>query len=965
MSQSVFLRMKRKAFVCFFIVLISSYAFSQTTLNPSQDAYVSQQLPTTNTNNYNLAVDYTYYASSWCQSVALLKFDVSQFYGMSITHAELKLSAGEGAIAGTSMLYARYIESTWAETSVTWNTRPAVGGTIETNGTSGVIYPVFDVTSAVQAWVSGSHVNNGIWIEGSQNTSLPYSFGYYDSENGSVSTKPKLVIQATSQVTLTSPNSGSILTGTYCDINWSSSSGVESVRITLSLDGGANYNYLIASNVHNHSYQWGITPTSTTPNLPNVLLNPMNHCRIRIEDISPGGGYDTSDQDFQIMAPSPILINSPSQGTNLRVNTDYPINWLSSSPLLTVDIYLSTDEGYSYEAITGLQNISNTGLAYFHSSMEEVKYSRIGICYSAYGGYYQSGTFMTIKPTLVINTTIYPTPSTSVALVDYINLSLVPFDSRTAAELNNGLISTSDYSVTILTADVMQNAPVGTFTNGNVIVCKDSRYSGSSINLPGYSSPTDYNLQSNYVEFNSNNAVHYPLYAGSNIDFDSDRLAEYLFNDGFVYLIDTTIPPVGLAYNSAQILNYDSQGNERKATVTAVRTGAEMLFIMSLPLCTSVAGCIVPATFGTIWAASTIMDLDDENIITVNGVHCPDVDITVNFPNKAIYNGGTLDCQLDIFYNNTLQGYMYSPNGRNMIYHCNNPSATITSTSNDIMYITSGGLYSHGIMTINETRIAESVEYIIKNSNGLNEPYALVDFEDNSITYSGVEQIYQFDFSDSGLFQPELSLYHDSGGNSNTAFCAYPFNISENGRLSTFSMMPSVYPVSPAQAVSGMNLAVTTGIDTGVGGTLMVSIVGSDAPPQYHFINSQTCSEQDFTFFLHSATPGLLTYNILMQFRPGVFTNQIYTTNVGDIVLNLAYAVNWEDEGVASPQNLTITATSSHINLSWNPVQGASYYKVYASDNPYNNYEYIGQTLNASFSTPSGNKKFYKITAFQ
>jgi hypothetical protein len=966
MNPSVFLLKKRMMVLYCIFISFTCLAFSQTTLYPLQDAYVTQQLPSTNTNGYNLAVDFTYISPSWCRSVALLKFNLSQFNGMSITHAELRLSAGEEAIAGTSMLYAKYIESTWSASSVTWNTRPAVGGTIETNGSSGVIYPVFDVTSAVQAWVNGSHTNNGIWIEGSQNTSSPYSFGYYDIENGQSNTKPKLIIQATSQVSLITPNSGSFITGAYCSINWSSSSGVGAVRITLSLDGGVNYSYLIASYVSNHSYQWGITPNSTSPNLPNLMQHPQGQCRIKIEDINTGGGSDSSDQNFQILSPTPITINSPSQDMNLRVNYNYSVVWSSSCPLLNVDIYLSIDGGYSFDAITGLQNIPNTGSATWHTSMEEIKYSTIGISYSAYGGYYQSGTFMIVKPTLVINTTIYPTPTTSTSLVDYLNLTSVPYDSRSIAELYNGAVSTSDYSVTIITAQGMQYAPNGTFTNGNVIVCKDIMYSGSYINLPGYSTTTKFNVQTNYIEFNSNNATQYPLYAGSNIEFDSERLSEYLYDEGFVYLIDATIPPVGIAYNSAQILNYDSQGNEKKATISAVRAGTEMLFIMSLPLCSSLAGCIVPAAFGTIWAASTIMDMEDENVVTVNGVQCPDVNITVNFPERSISNGGTLDCQLDIFYNNTLQGYMYSPNGRNMIYYCNNPSTSITSTSGDIMYITSNGLYSHGIMSINATRIAEPIEYIIRNSNTSTGSYALIDLDDNNITYYGViGQLYQYNFLDSGVFQSELNLYQTAGCSADTTYCSHPFNISINGKLSTFSVMPLVYPVSPAQAVSNMVLTVTAGIDTGEGGILQVSILGSDAPPEYRIMSSQTCSEREFVFLLHSPAPGQIPYQILLQFRPGVFTGPLITSYIGDIVLNLDYVVNWGNSGLTSPQSITIAVSSGLVSLTWGPVPGASYYKIYASNRPYVGYEYVGQSFIASFSTSLGNKKFYRVTALQ
>ncbi len=68
---------------------------------------------------------------------------------------------------------------------------------------------------------------------------------------------------------------------------------------------------------------------------------------------------------------------------------------------------------------------------------------------------------------------------------------------------------------------------------------------------------------------------------------------------------------------------------------------------------------------------------------------------------------------------------------------------------------------------------------------------------------------------------------------------------------------------------------------------------------------------------------------------------------------------------VYDPQDIAATKSGSNVLLNWTAEPGATYYKVYAADDPYGTFTYLGysQTNSYTITAPVAAKKFYKVTA--
>jgi len=85
------------------------------------------------------------------------------------------------------------------------------------------------------------------------------------------------------------------------------------------------------------------------------------------------------------------------------------------------------------------------------------------------------------------------------------------------------------------------------------------------------------------------------------------------------------------------------------------------------------------------------------------------------------------------------------------------------------------------------------------------------------------------------------------------------------------------------------------------------------------------------------------------------------------------YSASLESEPVISnslgkvydPQDISATKSGSNVLLNWTAEPGAAYYKVYAADDPYGTFTYLGysQTNSYTITAPVAAKKFYKVTA--
>ena len=62
---------------------------------------------------------------------------------------------------------------------------------------------------------------------------------------------------------------------------------------------------------------------------------------------------------------------------------------------------------------------------------------------------------------------------------------------------------------------------------------------------------------------------------------------------------------------------------------------------------------------------------------------------------------------------------------------------------------------------------------------------------------------------------------------------------------------------------------------------------------------------------------------------------------------------------------VTISVQDNNIILSWEPVIGATSYRIEAADDPYGNFGQVEITTTHSVSYPASPKKFYRVIAIQ
>jgi hypothetical protein len=144
------------SFLCL-IVLSWSAAFGQIT--PLGDAYTNTADPTT---NYGAA---TLLDVDGAQAITYIQFDLASIpTTASISQATLKLYVNSVTTAGSFNV--DYVNGAWAENTIDASNAPALGKTIESDVALTTAdknqYILINVTSAVQAWLSGSETNNGI-----------------------------------------------------------------------------------------------------------------------------------------------------------------------------------------------------------------------------------------------------------------------------------------------------------------------------------------------------------------------------------------------------------------------------------------------------------------------------------------------------------------------------------------------------------------------------------------------------------------------------------------------------------------------------------------------------------------------------------------------------------------------------------------------------------------------------------
>jgi hypothetical protein len=147
------------AFLAVVTLLVLAPATSRAQITPVGDSYTNSADPTT---NYGAA---TLLSVDGAIAITYIQFPLSSIpSGATVSAATLKLYVNSVTTVGSFNV--DYVSGSWTESKITYDVAPALGNTIVSSvpltSASKNQYILIDVTSAVQAWLSGSETNNGI-----------------------------------------------------------------------------------------------------------------------------------------------------------------------------------------------------------------------------------------------------------------------------------------------------------------------------------------------------------------------------------------------------------------------------------------------------------------------------------------------------------------------------------------------------------------------------------------------------------------------------------------------------------------------------------------------------------------------------------------------------------------------------------------------------------------------------------
>ena len=147
-------------------------------------------------------------------------------------------------------------------------------------------------------------------------------------------------------ITITSPNGSEVWQGLSThSITWNPAGTSGIFNLYYSTDNGSTFN-TIATNVAANNYTWQV---------PN---NPSTQALVKVTDATTACQLDLSNAVFTISPAQPVL-TSPNGGEQWTIDATRNITWTTSTFYTTVKLEYSTDNGASYNLITGFA--PNTG----------------------------------------------------------------------------------------------------------------------------------------------------------------------------------------------------------------------------------------------------------------------------------------------------------------------------------------------------------------------------------------------------------------------------------------------------------------------------------------------------------------------------------------------------------------------------------------------------------------------------
>ncbi|MFA6171959.1 MAG: DNRLRE domain-containing protein [Patescibacteria group bacterium] len=134
--------------------------YTGTLFIPSEDTYVREDEPN---NNKGSEVILYAGANGGQRRYIFAKWDLTGLPTANLTSAILYFKTSNDIQGGTPVFYK--ITSSWAEGTVTWNTKPTVGASLGSVSTpnNNTFYSI-DITTQVQNWLNGTDANYGVQI---------------------------------------------------------------------------------------------------------------------------------------------------------------------------------------------------------------------------------------------------------------------------------------------------------------------------------------------------------------------------------------------------------------------------------------------------------------------------------------------------------------------------------------------------------------------------------------------------------------------------------------------------------------------------------------------------------------------------------------------------------------------------------------------------------------------------------
>ncbi len=135
-------------------------------------------------------------------------------------------------------------------------------------------------------------------------------------------------------IMVTDPNGDEIWpVGFNGEITWDSFGPIDEVKIELSMDSGASYDYVLAATTPNDGiFEWN--------SIPVEFIGTQN--RIKVSDVTDPLVFDESDADFTVTGEW-LTVTSPNGGESWAGYSTQEITWGSSSPGGYVNIEYSKD----------------------------------------------------------------------------------------------------------------------------------------------------------------------------------------------------------------------------------------------------------------------------------------------------------------------------------------------------------------------------------------------------------------------------------------------------------------------------------------------------------------------------------------------------------------------------------------------------------------------------------------------